>query len=150
MVITWRINHELEDVCFGSVKVVGGRRLLGERLFVAFVQILLWAVENLHILGNHLSLAADLPVFLPRAGLEFALNIYFHAFADIFLSPFSEVAPEDDGMPIGAVRHLYAVLHDIAAFGSSEIEICNGNAAVKIAHFGVGTYIANKNDFVYG
>ena len=144
------MNHKLEDVCFGSIEVVGGGRLFGEGLLVALGLVLLRAIEDLHVLCNDLGLAADLPVFLPRASLEFAFNIYFHAFADIFLSPFSEVAPEDDGMPIGAVRHLYAVLHDIAAFGSSEIEICNGNAAVKIAHFRVGTYIANKNDFVYG
>ena len=144
------MNHKLEDVCFGGIKVVGGGGLFGEGLLVALGLVLLRAIEDLHVLCNDLGLAADLPVFLPRAGLEFSFYIYFHALADVFLRPLGEVAPKDDGVPVGAVGHLGAVLHDVAAFGGGEIEVCDGNAAVKIAYFRVRTYVANENDFVYG
>lgn len=148
------VGFELVEV--GSEGVVlranpgcGIHGCVGGSFFRAAVLCFLRTVENLYVLRDDLRFAAHLPVFLPCARLQFAFYVEFHPLADILLRPFGEVAPKDDGMPVGSVGDLRSVLHGVSPFGGCKIEVGDGNATIEVAYFGVSAYVANKNDFVY-
>ena len=111
---------------------------------------LLLTRQHLHVVHPYLHYRAAHPILvIIRAAMDATLHIELVALVYIFLYCLCQSTPEDEVVPLGALRHLCPIGKAVSTIRSGKRETGHSHITVDITHIGLTAHITDKDNFIY-